>query len=75
MTRSTSLYKLFIKTLEQQMFSKEIEQILKVVEGITALLVSSQLKNGDEITDTFNNSVAICIFKDQLTFQNSLSHD
>ncbi len=63
MTRSTSLYKLFIKTLEQQMFSKEIEQILKVVEGITALLVSSQLKNGDEIIDTFNNSVAICIFK------------
>ncbi len=45
------------------------------VEGITALLVSSQLKNGDEIIDTFNNSVAICIFKDQLTFQNSLSHD
>lgn len=75
MTRSTSLYKLFIKTLEQQMFSKEIEQILKVVEGITALLVSSQLKNGDEIIDTFNNSVAIYIFKDQLTFQNSLSHD
>ena len=75
MTRSTSLYKLFIKTLEQQMFSKEIEQILKVVEGITALLVSSQLKNGDEIIDTFNNSVAICIFKHQLTFQNSLSHD
>jgi flagellin-specific chaperone FliS len=75
MTRSTSLYKLFIKTLEQQMFSKEIEQILKVVEVITALLVSSQLKNGDEITDTFNNSVAIYIFKDQLTFQNSLSHD